>query len=160
MRLVVSDAGPLHYLILCEVVNVLPILFREVVIPKAVADELTARKAPTVVVDWIKNHPGWLRVVTPKMTRALPSLDRGECDAIALSQELGAKVILMDDRVGRRVAREQGLLVLGTLGVIEQAAAAGHIQLRPVLERLATTNIRLSQNLIAEVLKRDKARKG
>ena len=38
--LVIADASPLHYLILLESTNILPVLFGRIVIPRAVAAEL------------------------------------------------------------------------------------------------------------------------
>lgn len=160
MRLVVSDAGPLHYLVLCGGIDVLPRLYGEIVIPEAVVDELTAANTPEAIAKWIKSRPAWLQVVSPAISLEAASLGKGERDAIALAQQLRADAILIDERVGRRAAREAGLLVIGTIGVLEDAAREGLLDLKPVLERLATTNIRLSPELIADALERDRVRKG
>ena len=45
----VSDASPLNYLALIDAVGVLPRLYSAVLIPPAVAAELTSPKAPAVV---------------------------------------------------------------------------------------------------------------
>jgi predicted nucleic acid-binding protein len=41
----------------------------------------------------------------------------------------------MDDRVGRNAAIRCGLAVVGTVGLLEQSAAQGLIDLPPVVER-------------------------
>lgn len=46
------------------------------------------------------------------------SVDYGEAEAIALAEELHADHILIDERKGRRLARQQGLPVIGLPGVI------------------------------------------
>ena len=40
MRLVVADTGPINYLILIEKIDLLPILFKNVILPSAVQTEL------------------------------------------------------------------------------------------------------------------------
>ena len=45
----------------------------------------------------------------------------GEVSAILLSQELKADVVLIDDSKARKVAQEEGLTVLGCVGVLEDA---------------------------------------
>ena len=59
---VVSDTSTLCYLILIEETHLLPELFTEIVIPRAVRDELRHLDAPVMVRDWIANPPAWLSV--------------------------------------------------------------------------------------------------
>ena len=61
--------------------------------------------------------------------RMLSVLDEGECEAIALAGEVGADLLLIDDRQGRREAKRRNLRVIGTLGVLAEAAAKGLIDL-------------------------------
>lgn len=55
------------------------------------------------------------------------TLDPGESSAIALSLEYENATLLMDELRGRKVARQLGLNVTGTLGVIAQAKISGII---------------------------------
>lgn len=54
-------------------------------------------------------------------------VDRGEAEAIALAQELRANWLLIDEREGRRLAKEAAVPVLGLVGVILIAKRAGLI---------------------------------
>jgi predicted nucleic acid-binding protein len=64
-------------------------------------------------------------------------LDPGESAAIVLALEVGADLILADERKGRRKAAEMGLEVVGLLGVINEAKRRGLIPAcRPVLDAL------------------------
>jgi predicted nucleic acid-binding protein len=65
----------------------------------------------------------------------------------------------MDDRAGRTAAVHCGLAVVGTIGLLEQAAARGLIELPPTLARLCQTNVRLDPELIQAALTRDLARR-
>ena len=127
MRLVVADAGPLHYLVLIGHVDLLPCLFDHIYLPSTVRDELAHHRAPPLVRTWISNIPAWLSVL-PDPTLAhdptLSRLDDGEAAAIVLAQSIGADLIFMDDRAGVKAAREQGFAVTGTLGVLDMAARA------------------------------------
>lgn len=158
MSVVVSDTSPLHYLILCGAENVLPKLFRQVIIPPTVFRELQQPNTPTPVRQWASALPDWVAVQSPKTTNLTLDVDAGELEAICLAQEIHADAVLMDDRAGRNAAIQCGLAVVGTIGLLEQAAARGLIELPPALARLRQTNARLDPDLIRDALARDKAR--
>ena len=64
-------------------------------------------------------------------------MDRGEAGAIALAGELHADHLLIDERKGRRLAQQQGVPVVGLLGVVLMAKRAGFIpSARSLLNRL------------------------
>jgi len=62
MRLVVADTGPINYLVLVDVIDLLPKLFSTVLVPATVYRELGYPGAPMPVQDWIANIPDWLEV--------------------------------------------------------------------------------------------------
>jgi len=68
----------------------------------------------------------------------LPSgLGRGEREAIALALETRADLVVLDDQQRRRVAREKGLSVAGTVGILIEAREQGRIpSVRRELDRL------------------------
>jgi predicted nucleic acid-binding protein len=70
--------------------------------------------------EMVGEQPNWLefREVT-SMPADLRQLDNGEREAIALAQTTGTTLILLDEKKGRQAARECGLSVAGTLGVID-----------------------------------------
>ncbi len=82
----------------------------------------------------------------------IPNLHRGERAAIALAEELRAPLLLIDDRIGVKVALDRGLTVTGTLGVLVEAAQAGLIPIEPVLEKLRGTNFRATSALYERAL--------
>jgi predicted nucleic acid-binding protein len=49
VSLVVSDSGPIHYLVLCDAIGAIRQLYGELVIPDAVASELTQPETPAAV---------------------------------------------------------------------------------------------------------------
>lgn len=158
MSVVVSDTSPLHYLILCGVENILPRLFQRVIIPPMVFREMQQPNTPPAVREWAAALPEWVAVQTPKTVNLALEVDAGEMEAICLAQEIHADAVLMDDRAGRNAAIQCGLAVVGTIGLLEQAAARGLIELPPTLARLHQTNARLAPELIRAALARDQAR--
>lgn len=55
-------------------------------------------------------------------------LDRGERDTLALAERWQSPLVLMDETVGRRTARDRGLRVRGSLGILVEAFEKGLIQ--------------------------------
>jgi predicted nucleic acid-binding protein len=158
VSLVVSDTSPLHYLVLCGAQSVLPAL-QNVVIPPTVFRELLQPNTPPAVREWAGALPPWVSVQRPKSIKLVLDVDAGELEAICLAQEIKAAALLIDDRAGRNAAVRCGLAVIGTIGLLEQAATRGLLDLPPTLARLRQTNARLDPDLIRGALERDKARK-
>jgi len=139
---------------------VLPKLFQEVYVPPSVVAELTRPKAPEVVRTWAQSPPNWLKIKIP--SARLPStcvLDDGEADALSLAKELHITDILMDERRGRNIAQQEGLIPIPTLAVLELAASQNLLDLRITLTRLEQTSFRISHDRIQAALDRDQARK-
>lgn len=150
--IVVSDTSPLHYLILIDHVSVLPDLFGRVLTTPLVIAELRRPEAPEKVCHWLAQPPDWLEVRSPQSPPSQSRLDPGETEAIALAHELQADTLLIDERDGANFAREQGLFVTGTLGVLQTAARRGLISLPAALAALRSTNFRHSAALFDQLL--------
>jgi predicted nucleic acid-binding protein len=152
--IVVSDTSPLCYLILIDLIEVLPQLYGEVFVPQWVQAELAASKSPTAVQQWIAAPPGWLvvRPITPLTGAAVDNLDRGEREAIALAEMLSADLVMLDDLAARRVAQARNLPVIGLLGVLKSGANRDLLDLRDALKRLQNTSFRVSVSLVNQLL--------
>jgi len=98
-------------------------------------------------------------VQSPKTVNLELNVDAGELEAICLAREIHADAVLMDDRAGGAAAIQCGLPVVGTVGLLERAAARGLIELPSALERLQQTNARLDAELVRVALARDRARR-
>ena len=129
-------------------------MYGKVVIPRAVREELLSPSAPELVRNWTNRPPAWLEVRTPVNAPddSLAALDPGERDAILLAGELGADQLIVDDRQGRIEAEKRGIAVLGTLGVMREAANVGLLDLRIALKRLGTTTFYISPDVLSRLL--------
>jgi predicted nucleic acid-binding protein len=158
--IVVSNTSPLNYLILIRAVELLPRLFGRVVIPRIVADELSDPRTPDVVRAWIKGSPAWLDVLVPKTPDSEIRLHPGERDALSLALELKADLVLVDDLAARRVAKERGLTVTGTLGVLDLAAKLGLLDLPKAVEALRQTSYQIREDVLEALLEEHRQRSG
>jgi predicted nucleic acid-binding protein len=102
VSVVVSDTSPLHYLILCNAENILPRLFRQVVIPPTVFRELQQPNTPTPVRHWANSLPAWIVLQTPKTRNLTLDVDAGELEAICLACEANGTGV---DDAGRQRGR-------------------------------------------------------
>jgi len=132
-----------------SVADVLPKLYSRIVIPASVQAELSRPEAPAIVREWLNNSPAWLQVHQDPLP-TVPGVirDVGEAQAIATAMATGATGILLDDRKARRIAREQGLLVVGTLGVLEAASDYGLIDLHSALAAPECTTFRVDKRIL------------
>jgi predicted nucleic acid-binding protein len=156
---VVSDTSPLNYLLLCEAIDVLPSLFQAVIIPPAVLSELKSPDAPQVVRDWAEALPSWVKVQSPTLNDSSLQLHFGEYEAICLAMEIHPDFVLIDDRAARMAAKDRGLNVIGTIGLLDKAAENNLVNLPALFHRLEQTTFKIAPGLMESLLQRDALRK-
>ena len=146
--IVISDTSPLLALWKIGHLQLLPRLYGGVFIPAEVELELRDGEHSASGTAIFQSCGGWLKVCAAKSVVAIDGLDFGESAAITLAQELGADLLLIDERFGRRVALEHGLAIRGTVGVLEDAASRGLIDLSAAFELLKATDFRISAQFL------------
>lgn len=155
---VVSDTSPISYLVLIGEEDILPELYDHVLIPEAVRRELCHRNGPEPVREWMSASPSWIVTRdassgsrTQRSGRGeqgdLTSLDPGEQEAILLAERADASLLLIDERAGRDAARDRGLDVTGTIGVLGVAIRKGWIDAAQITKALRNTTFRASPDL-------------
>lgn len=151
--IVVSDTSPINYLLLIDQIDLLSQLFQQIIIPNVVRDEMVDPDAPPILQQWIANCPPWLTVQTVSvMDETLSALDPGEQAAITLAQTLPADLLVIDERLGRQIASDRGIPIIGTLGILDDAANQGLINLAEAIAQLQQTNFRASRRIIQALL--------
>lgn len=155
--IVVSDASPLIALGAVQQLDLLRTLYGEILVPSAVYAEVADVRPMAPGADQIRNSP-WIHVREVEdrdLIQALSlEIDVGEAEAIALAIEANADLLLMDERRGRLAATRLGCRVVGVLGVVVEAKAAGLIPaVRPILDALTQeAGFRISAALRERVL--------
>ena len=138
----VSNTSPLLNLAIIGRLELVRAQFGSVVVPPAVAGEFRleeGRPGSSALRRAVED--GWIAVEEPSddpLIRTLrQDLDRGESEAITLAVEKEAGLILLDEREGRRRARNVGLEVTGALGILARADRRGELDsLSGALDRL------------------------
>jgi predicted nucleic acid-binding protein len=155
-RFVAADASPLIGLAAAGAFELLRGLFGTVVVAAAVRDEVLAggiRPGAEELRNAIES--GWIRVVrTPADKGLFPELGAGEAGTLMLALKRGsACLVLMDDPLGRAQAHARGIAVTGLAGVLLAAKRARLVRrIRPLFERLAESDFRISSEVVRAVL--------
>ena len=126
-----------------------------IVVPAAVAEEieagrqLGARVPDLAAFSWIEIRRA------PALMPVFPrSIHRGEAEVLALAQLSGDALVIIDDALARTHARELGLRVTGTLGVILRAKREQRIAaVAPLLVQLRAEGFHIAPATLAEVLR-------
>ena len=124
--IIISDTTPIISLLKADQLDLLEKLFHEVVIPKAVYSELISnikfqdeaqviKKCPFIFVEEV------IDTKSVDIFRRVTGLDAGESEAIVMADEKKADLLLMDERKGRIVAKQMGLTITGTVGILLQS---------------------------------------
>ena len=117
--IVISDTTALIILAKSDAFSLLSNLFQKIYIPKAVYDELMVKddivnyrikEFDKIEVKPVRDIVTFERIKTLK-------IDKGEVEAISLALELNLMLII-DERKGRKIALNQGLKIVGVLGIL------------------------------------------
>ena len=138
--IVVSNTSPLTNLAAIGLFHLLHELYGQIHIADGVWAELNAfgqtwpGSSDVANAEWIDKHPTQNQQTVIALRR---DLDRGEAETIALALELGADLVLLDERDGRYAAKRFGLQVVGVLGILLEAKSKSHIQqIKPHVDAL------------------------
>ncbi len=121
--IIVADTTPLISLMKIGHLDLLEQLFGEVQIPEAVFDELVYNTNFPEESKLIQESNYIIRVSVKDtsavdLLRRSSGLDAGESEAIILSDSIGASLLLMDEVKGRQVAKQMGIPLMGTIGLL------------------------------------------
>lgn len=160
--MILSNATPLIYLAKLGKLDILKSLFKEIVIPREVYEEIIAGKKDgffdaLTIEKAVEN--GWLKIKEFKIERKIekfaPEIDLGETALINLAKKLKADLILIDDASARTIAESLGFNVKGTLYILLKAYKKKIIykdELKELINQLVFSGFRISQELYIEIL--------
>ncbi len=158
MKVIVSDSSPLIALLNINQLDLLKLLFKEIIIPPVVASEIEAGEGENSL--WFANkNAAFIRTETislPDKRLAILELqlDKGESEAILLANQLKLP-LLIDERAGRNMAKSMGIEIVGLVGVLLALKQGGHITHHDVIsivDTLEQVHFRMSKSLKALLL--------
>ena len=152
---VVLNTSPIIYLSSLSEINILEKLFGEVLIPEAVKQEVISGGEKSFGFKEVNEQ--WIKIRKIKSESAkkylLTDLDEGEAEVIVLAEDEKADIIIMDDKLGRKVARLKGYNVMGTLRLLVIAKEKGIIpDVKSRIEKLKAAGFWLSEDITKVLL--------
>jgi predicted nucleic acid-binding protein len=152
---VVADAGPLIAFGRIYRLELLPHVLGTVLVPDIVARECLADplKPGAHAIDAALRSGLLSRVPDPEASeRGLAVLDAGESAAIGVALQRSVAV-LIDEKLGRRVAANLGIAVIGSAGVLLAAKQRGLVEaVGPIIDAFTVNGYRFSEGLVRVVM--------
>lgn len=125
--IVYSNTTPFLSLSSIGKLKILPELFSKVFVAESVIEE--CHRGGMIFVPKLDSLD-WIVPVKDSDSKEVPfllDLDKGEKQTILLAKDNFADKVIIDEKLGRRVAEYLGLSVTGTLGVLAKAKSLGLI---------------------------------
>lgn len=146
--IVVSNTTPIISLCSIYQVELLKKLFGKIIVSKAVYREVKGKNRfgyQEIDADFFE-----VRDIRGKMYLGFLTneLDQGEAESILLAKELQADILIIDERMGYKIAQSQGLFVIGTLTILAMAKTDGYIEnVKPFIDTLIANGRWYSQQV-------------
>lgn len=156
-RIIVSDSTCIGYLIRVNCLNLLQIIYGEIIIPDAVFNEILKLENLGYPLTEFKNAD-WIKVNTANnfsnVKEYMHILDKGELEAISIAIELKADLLIIDEKNGRTVATIIGFNITGLVGILITAKNEGLIlSIKDMLDKVILLGCRISGKLYNIALK-------
>ena len=158
--IIISYTTPIITLLKINQLDLLQKLFQEIYIPESVYDELTQNLKYISESEIIKNSK-FIKKESIKDHQAVSllkratGLDLGESEAIILSDEKKADLLIIDEVKGRMVAKNMGLKIMGTIGILTLAYEEAKISKNDVIKSIdimRNTGRHISESLYNQLL--------
>ena len=154
--IVVSNTTPILSLYKIGRLELLSDLFKQVIVPQAVYNEISilGRGKPGHDAFDLVNYISVKQIENVLAASLLRSqLDYGEAETIVLAQEMGADVLILDEKKARKIAQANSQKVIGTIGILQMAKDKGLIpNIKTALDALIENGIWINQKLYKAVI--------
>jgi predicted nucleic acid-binding protein len=152
----VANASPLILLGKVGQIQLLGHLAETLVVPNAVMREVSAKPDGERTIQTLTALESVILVDDAVAPANILSWDLGpgETQVISHAVSHSADRVVIDDLEARRCAKAMGLAIIGTLGIVGRAKAAGLIgRAGPVVQRLRKTGIYASDDIVQRLLR-------
>ncbi len=154
--IVTSDSGPIISFVRARRLEILKLVLQEIKIPNAVYEEIVITGSKKPGAGEVKGS-NWIKRVNVadrfKVDQLPPRLGLGEREAIILTQELGA-TLLVDDKSARKEAEKRGIICFGSLRVLKEAKDKMLVkETKSILDEFRGVGLRINNSLYHSFLK-------
>ena len=150
-EITIVNTSPLFYLHRLGLLELLNRLYGQITVPEAVKKELEEGQAQGEDVPQLENYP-WVEIKSVSMPRYLQliaDLGPGESEVLALATNHPSGLVILDDKLARRIAEMQGFRLTGTAGVLVRAKQNDLVlALKPAIEKLIDLDFHLKPDLV------------
>lgn len=154
MRKIISNTTPIISLLKINKLSLLKKLYGKIIVPFAVYQEIEEGKDKPYYTDLFSIN--WIeikKIQNSKSREYIFDLDKGEAEVLILAKEIDADLAILDEIMGRRYAKQLGIVLSGTIGVLLKAKEKGYISsLKNILSELTEKGTWLNPKLISKVL--------
>jgi predicted nucleic acid-binding protein len=145
-KIIISDTSCLIALERIGRIDLLQETFTTIYTTQTVAEEFEELLPEWILIKEIKN--------VSMADKLKLILDAGEASAISLALETENSVLIIDEKKGRKVARELNVTIIGTLKVLLIAKNKGVIRsVKEITDDLQKHSFRFNKTIVEEVLK-------
>lgn len=154
MLKVISNTTPVLSLLKIDKLDLLKELYGRILVPYAVFQEIEKGKEKLYYQDLTQLK--WVKIENIKNRDAkayFVDLDEGEAEVLILANEQKADLLIMDEIMGRRYAKQLNFHLTGTIGILLKSKEMGFISsIKKLLTELTEKGTWLSQDLISKAL--------
>lgn len=153
MKLVVN-ASPIIFLSKIEMIDYLPEMVGQLIIPRAVIHEIERYKDEAS--QWIKHNKKQFAANAGKIPSSISAWDLGpgETEVIAYAAKFDNFTVALDDKAARNCAQSLQIPLIGTIGLVISAKQSRIIDdAKPYLLKLKNTGYRIDDQLFNYALK-------
>ena len=155
MHNIICNTTPILSLLKINKLDLLKELYGKVIIPNAVYQEIENGKEKQYYQDL--TLLSWIEIAeikNPESRAYFIDLDFGEAEVLILAKEMNADLVIMDEIMGRRFAKQLEFNLTGTIGILLKAKEKGLINsVSELLTELTGKGTWLNPKLISRVLK-------
>ncbi|MDR0909885.1 MAG: DUF3368 domain-containing protein [Spirochaetaceae bacterium] len=152
--LIICDSSALIALAVCDILHLLEDLYEEVLIPQKVYEEIQVPGKPesTKIKQWASSKVAKATIDNLSKANKL-GLDPGETEAIALYWDKSADRLLIDDGLAREVAKQNGIKITGSSGILLLAKEQGLIPaVKPYMDMMYNSEVYITKEFYDTVL--------
>ena len=107
-------------------------------------------------VPLLEKYP-WIEiksVTMPIYLQLIADLGPGESEVLALATNHKSALVIIDDKLARRIAEMRGFRMTGSAGILLKAKRKGLVpEIKPIIKKLLDLDFRLKPDLIEVILK-------